>query len=325
MKKIILLTLLFSSLVYAQEPSRKPSPSGLDSFGALTGGMSLGGPHRPALSVGGSFSPQEETSDLEQHRIHFSMPVYRDDSDSYGVSANYGSLYLNKNLTLSKGTAVPNRFERRELGFSFSRKLPEHQSLGLRFSLGTATDDTNPKNLTFTGYGSYGFPGDEGSHWVFTVYLSNNSPIINYVPIPGFIYFYRAKNLMGMIGIPFAAIVWTPAEKWTYSFSAFGPSVNTELVYGVKESFQPLVGFNWAQQSFMRARRIEDDHRLFFLEKKLFLGLRSPLSEKLSAELLGGYVFDRFIREGPRLDQDDGGETSLKNSWFASWNFRYLF
>lgn len=114
-------------------------------------------------------------------------------------------------------------------------------------------------------------------------------------------------------------------EPWAYSLSILGPTLNSEVSYGHRNHPQVFAGFNLSQQSFLREDRVEDKDRLYFQEKKLLLGFRSPLSAQFHGELQGGYVFDRFIHEGTRFDRKERGETSLDNSWFAAWSFRVLF
>jgi hypothetical protein len=304
----------------------RKSSAGIESIGGAMGGLGLASSPMPILNYGGSTSPQRNSTQLGLHRVSFAAPVYKSETASYGFFANYGSLQVEEPLTLSKtGADVPSNLFRTELGGQFSRKLADQKSLGARLSLGNASDQVDSKNITFNLNLSFSEPGSENSHWVYFIYFSNNSPILNYLPIPGFVYFYRGENWTGMVGFPFASIHWMPVTPWTYSFSILGPTVNSDVSYGQKNSPQIFTGFSLSQQSFLREDREEDKDRLFFQEKKLFLGFRSPLSEKLHAELQGGYVFDRFIHEGTRFDRKERGETSLGNSWFAAWNLRASF
>lgn len=304
----------------------KKFSASLESMGGTIGSLGLALPSTPILIYGGSSSPQRSSAHLDQHRISFAAAVYNNEPDSYGVLVNYSSLRLEEPLALSKtGVKVPSNLFRTEVGGQFVRKLAEQETLGARLSLGTATDQVDSKNITFNLNLTFSKPGSEKSHWIYFIYLSNNSPILNYLPIPGIVYLYRGENWTGMFGFPFASIQWTPVDPWAYSLSILGPTLNSEISYGQRNRQQIFAGFNMGQQSFLREDRVDEKDRLYFQEKKFLLGFRSPLSTQFHGELQGGYVFDRFIHEGTRFDRKERGETSVSNSWFAAWNLRILF
>ncbi|MES3038680.1 MAG: hypothetical protein V4736_12305 [Bdellovibrionota bacterium] len=301
---------------------------GLNSFSGVMGNMNMMGSQGPVLTYGGSVAPRTDPTDIRQHKLGISLPVFRNEIDSVSMSLNSSSLRFGERLYLSKnGTEVPSELYKIEVGTNFTRKLENERSIGTRFTVGSASDRPfqSSKDITFHVTGFYGFPVQDGDHWMWTVYASNNSPIINYIPIPGFVYFFRSDKVMGMVGLPFTVIQWMPSELWTYSFSLFGPSVNLEAIYGSSEKIQTFVGFNWGQQSFLRSDRTESRDRLFLDEKKIFTGIRTVLGPKLSAELQIGHAFGRVLYEGPRFEKRDGGSVDLNSSGFVAWNFRYTF
>jgi hypothetical protein len=148
-------------------------------------------------------------------------------------------------------------------------------------------------------------PGDQ---WIYTLFISNNNPIANYVPIPGVIYLHKRERFTGLFGIPFSSIQWTPVDPWTLSVSIMIINFNAEISYGHRDQMQTFVGFSSAQQSFLRA----------------FIGVRSPITPKLSGDIQFGDSFDRRLSEGDSL-RDRKREVGMGRSWFVGMNLNYLF
>lgn len=289
--------------------------------------MGMGPPPMPLVTYGGSMSQGKGPSSVHQHRLNASTPIAKNGPDFYSMALTASSLHFGDNPILDdSGTIVPQNFSRFELGGHHSRQLEEGRNVTTRLSLGAASDAPFLKtnDIIFNASGAYSYPAKNEAQWMLTIFISNNSPLLNYVPIPGFIYLYRKDNFTGMFGVPFASMQWN-LSPWFYSISVLGPSLNSEIAYGPKESLQYLMGFSWSQQSFLRYDRQEEKDRLFFSESKIFAGARTPLSPKISGELQGGYAFHRSVYEGPRIEKRDRGTLALDNAWFAQWNFRYIF
>lgn len=81
------------------------------------------------------------------------------------------------------------------------------------------------------------------------VMMSNNSPLGTYVPIPGFFYIYRTPTFTGLFGLPILSMQWTPVNPWSFSFSAFGPTIKSEVTYGTVDKTQFLPGLGWRRAS----------------------------------------------------------------------------
>lgn len=176
------------------------------------------------LNVGGWIAPQQQTSEIDQTKLTIQQPIYRDEKDSYSLSFGGSSLHFVKPAS---------RFWRIELGGSFLHKFDDSSMWGARVSVGTASDEpfSNFGVTTIGATGFYSWETSQQSRWMITVLTSNNNPLINYVPIPGFLYLYQSEKFFGMFGFPFNAIMWMPAYGWSIMLSLF-PTFNFEVAWG---------------------------------------------------------------------------------------------
>lgn len=319
---------IFLTITVFVHPALASSASGLGAFSSLTNAMGFGPASSSTFGYGGSTTFANGASSITQHRLTTAYPVTKDNTDTYSLYAVASSLHFGDTPVLSgPSTVVAKDFYRVELGAHFSRRLENGHGWGGRFSVGSASDRlfAGTRDMIFTATANYSFPGSETSHWVLTVFISNNSPIANSIPIPGFIYLFRTNRFIGMFGLPFASFQWTPFLPWTLAVTIFGPSINSEIIYGERGHIQGFAGFNWNPQSFLRHDRALDQDRLFVNEMKAVAGVRSPLNSNLSGELSAGYAFNRSVFEGPRFDKRDRGHFNLQDAWLAQWNLRYIF
>lgn len=306
----------------------KAGGGGLGAFAVLFGGTGMGEAHTPTVTYGGSVFPKGTTSSsTEQHKLTAAGPIAKDGDDTYSLSLGASSLRFGDELDFSNGRRLPRYFSRAELGGQFSRKLSGDRTFSARVSVGSASDKPfgGEKEMIFASNLTYSYPGSETSHWILTLFISNNNPIANYLPIPGFIYFTRSEKVIAMIGLPFCAVYWMPQDPWTLSASLLGPTVNMEAALGPRQRLQAFTSFAYTQQSFLRADRANEKDRIYFAEKILAVGTRSPFSMKASGELRVGYAFDRSAYESTSLFRREGGEAVLDDGPTVSWNLRYAF
>ncbi|HXC61349.1 MAG TPA: hypothetical protein VNV63_01625 [Nitrospiria bacterium] len=305
----------------------KLPPKAVPGFAAL-GILGLLPATTPTVSYGGWVTPEQGSRGVEYNRLTIQVPVYQDDKDTFSMSAGGTSLHFGEQHTLSgSGIPVPEDLWKVEFGGSYSRKLEDDKLIGGRISFGSASDHpfADFDVITIGASAFYSWASTERSRWMLTILFSNNNPIINYVPIPGFIYMYWTPNFVGMFGFPFSSIVWTPLEPWMFTLSVFGPTINSEIAYGNPKKIQFFTGFSWLQQSYLRENRPDPKDRLYFDEKRVPLGMRFPVAKALKSELSVGYAFDRSVYEGTRFGNKDDGAASLGNSWYAAWNLRLEF
>lgn len=299
--------------------------------GALTsfGGPNAMGPPIPMMSYEGRYMPGEKGPDLNEHKFNISTPVFQNQNDSLALSLAAGQLHLGESLRLNTGKEVPNTLTRMEIGTQYSHKLQNRKNWGIRASMGYAGDrpGNSSKDNSYSLSASYGYPSSENpsGYWLLMVFIANNSPFINYLPLPGVVYMYRTPTLTGMFGFPITSVQWTPVNPWIYSLSIFGPTLQTEVAYGHRDAIQYFGGYSFIQQSFIPSVREEDRDRLKLQEQRLAAGFRMPLSMSMLGELQAGRSFGRSMYVGKKFFDKDKGSVSLDDDWFALWSLKVLF
>lgn len=297
--------------------------------GALSsfGGLNAMGPPVPLLSYDGKYSPGEDATSLIENRFNISTPVYKDEDETIAVSLAGSNLHLGNTLILDSGRKIPTELYRIETGAQYFCQLPEKRNWGLRASVGYAGDKpfANADDSAYSFSANYGFPGSDKGYWMLTVFLSNNSPIGNYVPIPGFIYLYKTETFTGMFGFPILSMQWTPIFPWSFSFALFGPTLQSEIGYGSIDRLQVFSALAWTRQSYILNERDDAKDRLTLEEKKVTVGLRTSVSKGMQAEIQTGQVFDRALYIGNRLFRKDGGTVSIPSDRYLALGFKMKF
>lgn len=307
---------------------RQTTPPGGGPLGML-GGMTSIGPLVPMLLYEGRLVPSDEdkkrSPSITENNLRLSIPVYKSDTQTVSTSLSNSLLHLDKGVTLSSGLKLPSDFYRSEVGLQYTRRMEGQKSYGFQGNFGYTGDEFNSETQSYSFNANYSYPGSKGGHWVLMLIFSNNNPLGDGVPIPGFFYIHRTPTFTGVFGLPVMSMQWTPVNPWSFSLSALGPVIRSEASYGTIDETQYFLGLSWNQQRYMLSERKEEDDRLTFEEKRAELGLRRPFGDKVYAELKVGYAFDRSIYMGEKLFDKAGGEAGLGNSWFAGWTLRVLF
>ena len=309
------------------EASKQASSRSGGALGSFSG-LNLLSPPVPMIAVEGRAVPgHDQTPSLNENRANISAPIFRTATDSLSVSLAGGQTHFSEPILLDSNVLVPNDLKRVEIGAQYFHQLPEKKDWGVRASLGYAGDEifNGTRDMSFTLTAHYGLPFEENHKWAYVIFLSNNSPIANYVPIPGFVYFYKTENFTGIFGFPFASFQWTPAFPWSVSVSLFGPTFSSELAYGSVDRFQLFTGFAWTRQNYLLSDRVNEKDRLTIAEKKFQAGIRTPLFWTVAGEFVVGNSFDRTVFIGNGFLNKDGGSATLESSLYAGWNFRALF
>lgn len=310
------------------QAARQTTPPGGGPLGAL-GGLTGMGAQVPSLGYEGRFVPSHDgrpkTPALTENNLNASVPVFKTEKDTVAVALGGSNMHLSEPIILNSGTKVPADFYRAEAGVQYSRKLEGQKTIGVRGSLGYMGDKINKETETFNISANYSFPGSKENSWVLMVMMSNNSPLGTYVPIPGFFYIYRTPTFTGLFGLPVLSMQWTPVNPWSFSFSAFGPTVKSEVAHGAVDKMQFFTGFGWRQQRFILSERTNEDERLTVEEKNAEIGFRRPLFQGVFSEFQAGYSFDRYVYAGERLFNKDGGSVDLESNWYLKWSIKVAF
>jgi hypothetical protein len=307
------------------QASQQARSRGGGALGAF-GGMNAFSAPVPMLTIEGRLFPANHSPRMTEQRANISFPVYRTEKETLSMSAAYGLLNFQESVTLDSGVSVPTNLRRVELGAQYFRQKSEKRNWGIRGSIGYSGDTVfkNSRDLTFSANAHYGYPGSGNGYWILTVFFANNSPLGNFVPIPGFFYMYRTEHFTGLFGLPIATMQWTPAFPWSFSMSLFGPTLMSEAAYGSIEQFQVFTGFQWTQQQYLLEARVREEDRLRLEEKKFLVGVRTPVFKKLNAEIQVGHGFDRSLYIGDGLFDKQGGAADLDANMYFQFILRAI-
>lgn len=275
----------------------------------------FGGPQPPAqqkmsfrysgvLEPKSSFGGEANKVGALQTNLNVSVPVLRSERDGVAITARYNWLNFFPNLPEpAQHPVLPSLLQRDlyeiQAGLSYSHQFSERKIGSVSGSFGSASDQPfkNSSVDTVSATALYTFPGSETESWLLLLNYSNNRPILNNIPLPGFAYIYTpSKNFRGTFGVPFASLFWRFAESWSLTLFTVVPWVaKTQIGYSLMGPVQIFSGIDFSQMTYLLYGRKDSDERLYYDEKKVFLGIRSPLSRILFAELETGYAFGRRV------------------------------
>jgi hypothetical protein len=257
---------------------------------------------RTSGSIYDSAAVGEGTSTrMQQSLLLASVPVAKTDTDTWSATASVATLHTDNAFLLPSATRVPNTLQNINFGANYNHKLEGKKFWGVNLSYGSASDRPfSESSVSTVGANfSYLLSAEETSSWVLIVNYSNNRPILNNVPLPGFAYSYTpSKEFRGIFGFPFVFTRWEFQPAWSWTFIILGFSVvKTEVAYSVWGPLQIFSYYDFSQQPFLLRDRTDRKQRLFYNEQRLVFGVRAPLGRSVLAELTAGQAFGRsFFR-----------------------------
>jgi len=293
----------------------------------MLGGLTPPSQQKVMLSYSGLFHdksdfPQERASTSLQS-LDFSAPVYK--TETQGVSLNLSA----SELAVKPAQGSLSELYDLKIGGTYTKVVDDKRLWAVSVRYGSASDkpfkDASVSTVGATWF--YSYPSDETGRWLWLVDYSNNRPILNNIPLPGFAYFYTpSKDFRGVFGVPFAAINWGYSEKWALDIFALVPWIfKGSINYKLNDFARVYTGLDFSQVTFLPFDRPHKEDRLFYDEKKVFVGIKSPLSKNVFAELEAGHAFDRafFIAENYTLDPDNPVEVG--NAFYGKLTLRLFY
>ena len=137
------------------------------------------------------------------------------------------------------------------------------------------------------------FPGDNPkSNYMVFINESNNRPFLNYIPIPGIIWFYTPDpEDRFFLGLPFAGY----SHHWNnvignepLNFSVFyliPASLKVQFVQDLDPWWKIFAGIDFRQDMYLLRDRPTATDRLFYDGKRVFLGTTYSFDRDFSMDL----------------------------------------
>lgn len=114
-------------------------------------------------------------------------------------------------------------------------------------------------------------------------------------PIPGIAYEWNpSERLRVALGVPFS-LIWMPTDAVRLDLAYLPPqSVRAHLTWQVTPRLGVFGGFEWVNDAYLLAGRLDREDRFFSLEKRLPIGVRWTPGPGFALDLAAGYAFDRL-------------------------------
>lgn len=261
-------------------------------------------PNAPATSLRAS---AEDAGPMSQQKVNISVPLTSDVQNQFSLNSKWGQLNLETD---------PSHLYDAEFGFGYRHLENQNEFWGLTSSIGSAGDQIfhSRTKTVWNVTGFYSTTRDPSSRWIWLVNDSNNRSFLNEIPLPGFAYLYRPSNdFLGVFGFPFVFIRWKMNELWTSQFFLLPYIYRAEFSRKITEPLSLYISAERNVQSYYRENRQKDQDRLFYSETRLVMGLKSPLSRFATAEIFGGFLFNRALGEDENFKEGLSNSTSLDN------------
>jgi hypothetical protein len=216
-------------------------------------------------------------------------------------------------------TPYPDELWNVNMGLMYFRKMDNDWSWGGGVNFGSASDRPFA-SIDEMFVGMMGFlrvPSGERNAWMFSVFYAPMGELR--FPIPGVAYSYSpADDFQMNIGLPFS-IKYRPLERLTLEASyMLIHTIHAKASYKLMDCFSAFAAYDWSNESYALADRIEYNQRFFMYDQRLTAGLESTILEHCTLELAGGLIFDRYSFEGRQWDTTQFNRVTFGNGPFVS-------
>jgi|GEM_PF-6086568 len=261
----------------------------------------------------GNAGANGEDFGLKQSKFDLSAPLYVEDGYQWRAQASADYDDINTKARFSNGRGLPNRLWDVGAGISHSRTVQGDRTLGGNFSVSSPSDRPfgAGRDLGFSLNLTYKVPEENDAAWIFFLSMSNTRGFLNYIPLPGIAYTFKAGERTRLVlGIPFVMAFWRPVDPWIVTFLYF-PVRTAELriAYGSPRGLQPYALVSFRSRNFRIYDRTDKDERLFNDEGLLQAGLNLPVSRSLAFDLGGGVAFARRFFYAKKLTEQSSSPT----------------
>lgn len=225
------------------------------------------------------------------------------------------------------GVGAPDELWDLQVGGNYFHLIEKERIVGASLTVGSASDYPfwSFSETTFNVTGTMMFPGDNPkSRYLILVNESNNRPFLNYIPIPGFIWFYTPDPDDHLIlGLPFAGYT----HRWTrvigdqsLNFSIFylvPASMKAQLVQDLTSWWKIFAAVDFRQEMYLLRDRPSTTTRLFYAEKRAYGGT-SFIFGPTVLDFAAGYAFARSFFEAETYTDPLNGTANLNASVYLS-------
>jgi hypothetical protein len=256
--------------------------------------------------------------------LTFSCPIWQCSPDELSVSAHVRSeLFHTGAVFPDTGQPFPEELWNIHVGTTYRHLFDNGWIAGGTVSVGSASDKpfNSINEMTAGVNGFLRLPQGEHNAWLFTLSYSSNSELP--IPIPGVAFLWQPSDQFRMnIGLPFQ-IMYRPCDDLTLDFSyMLLTSVHARVTYRVSPNLRIYGGYDYNNESYLPADRLNENDRLFYYDQHLTAGMQFLVSRCATVDFSGGYTFDRFYFEGHSFSDRSHNRIDVGDGLFLSADFR---
>lgn len=311
-------TTMPNSLFGVPDAPRRPNeglgePDGPDEFGGPGGpGDGSGGPGGlggpggepgygitwyPSVAVSG----QGTQLGIVRNRLGIDVPVWFQGASAVMMSLNVDESHFSGEAILPDTLrAFPSDLWNVQVGLKHMRQLSNGWTSMLMFDIGSASDkpfhSMRDVNFQLGGFLIIPAKNDRDSWMLGVLYSPLGSPSF---PIPLLSYSWKPSETFQMnIGLP-CSMKWQATERLSFDLSYFPIlSIDALATYKLSEHLHAYGGYQNVSDSWFLTDRVHKDDQFFANERRLIVGIRRDLSEKMKLDFSAGYAFDRHFGVG---------------------------
>jgi hypothetical protein len=156
---------------------------------------------------------------------------------------------------------------------------------------------------------------------------ANDRPILNNLPLPGVAYVYNPNpSIRAIIGAPFSSLSWTFMENTAIDISTIVPWVlKGNLSYSFGPYTKVYTGLNLSQLTYFLHGRENLKERLFYDDRKIFIGAKFPVYIKTLADLEFGHAFDRSLFKAESYELNPNNPIRIENAFYTKISLVHIF
>ncbi|MEN6367798.1 MAG: hypothetical protein ABFC88_13380 [Thermoguttaceae bacterium] len=247
-------------------------------------------------------------------------PLWVDLPNTVMVTAGVRNRLINTDAILPDShKEYPSELWNAQVGLMYLRQLSGDRMIGGGVNLGSASDHpfASIQEMNVSMNAMYRIPSGERNAWMFMLMYSPMSEI--QFPIPGVSYSYNpSEQFHANIGLPFM-FSYKPTDRWTVEASyMLIHTIHVKATYKIAERVNVFGGYDWSNETYMLQDRTNEKDRFFLYDQRVVLGLNVPMTSWLTAELVGGYTFNRYSFIGQQWDSAGTDRVDIDPGPFVS-------
>jgi len=242
------------------------------------------------------------------YRASLQGQVYHDSHQELVLTASYAKAHEDSTALFPENIqGLPQNLYDLRVGALYRSVRKDGTVYGFSGSIGNSSPtQINSNNLSQSATLFMRQPARGGDCWLFFLSYSSDRAVLNYVPFPGFVYFWNPNPKLHVIaGLPIFAAVWTPSDlvRSDLFLSGFGSAhagIN-DSPFPKARYFKLNAAFDWGGDVFKRENDPDHTDHIIFRSIRYTAGAILGARQDRFLRIYGGWATNRQIIEGRDL------------------------